>query len=144
MRRPLVVVLLAGAALLLVDGIAFGLREAQETSDHGEVLPERSVLWRRILFPAQQLTEPALDKTFERKEGEKGYKSVRIECTAIWTQSVISKMFKHSCSPKKAKQTTRLRNLKTELLLSEASKYCEEEKATVTPFQKNEHIFSLK
>lgn len=134
MRRPLVVVLLAGAALLLVDGIAFGLREAQEASDHGEVLPERSVLWRRILFPAQQLTEPALDKTFERKE--KGYKSVRIEFTAIWTQSVISKMFKHSCS--------RLRNLKTELLLSEASKYCEEEKATVTPFQNNKHIFSLK
>lgn len=135
MRRPLVVVLLAGAALLLVDGIAFGLREAQEASDHGEVLPECSVLWRRILFPAQQLTEPALEKTFERKEGEKGYKSVRTECTAIWT--VISKMFKHSCSPKKAKQSTRLRNLKTELLLSEASKYCEEEKATVTPFQNN-------
>lgn len=69
------------------------------------------------------------------KEGEKGYKSVRIECTAIRT--VMSKMFKHSCSPKKAKQSTRLRNLKTELLLSEASKYYEEEKATVTPFQNN-------
>lgn len=138
MRRPLVVVLLAGAALLLVDGIAFDLREAQEASDHGEVLPECSVLWRRILFPAQQLTEPALEKHLKgrkEKEGEKGYKSVRIECTAIWT--MISKMFMHSCSPKKAKQSTRLLNLKTELLLSEASKYYEEEKATVTPFQNN-------
>lgn len=60
MRRPLVVVLLPGAALLLVDGVALGLGEAQEAADHGEVLPQRPVLRRGILLPAQQLTEPAL------------------------------------------------------------------------------------
>lgn len=87
MRRPLVVVLLAGTALLLVDGIAFGLREAQEASDHGEVLPECSVLWRRILFPAQQLTEPALDKTFERKEGEGRRKRIQISKNRMYCNS---------------------------------------------------------
>lgn len=71
MRRPLVVVLLAGAALLLVDGVTFGLREAQEASDHGQVLPECSVLWRRILLPAQQLTEPTLEKNLKGRKEKK-------------------------------------------------------------------------
>ncbi len=66
MRRPLVVVLLPGAALLLVDGVTFGLGEAQEAADHGEVFPEGPVLRGRILLPTQQLTEPAL------KEGSGG------------------------------------------------------------------------
>lgn len=71
MRRPLVVVLLPGAALLLVDGVAFHLGEAQEAADHGEVLPERPVLWRGILLPTQQLTEPALKEELERRDTER-------------------------------------------------------------------------
>lgn len=67
-RWPLIVVLLPGAALLLVDGIAFGLGEAQKAADHGEVLPECPILWGRILLPAQQLTEPALTKGLEEEE----------------------------------------------------------------------------
>lgn len=63
-------VLLPGAALLLVDGVALGLGEAQETADHGEVLPECPVLWRGILLPAQQLTQPALEEGLERGKGE--------------------------------------------------------------------------
>lgn len=70
-RRPLVVVLLPGAALLLVDGVAFDLGEAQEAADHGEVLPERPVLWRGILLPTQQLTEPALKEGLEREKVSK-------------------------------------------------------------------------
>lgn len=63
----LVVVLLPGTALLLVDGITLGLGETQEAADHREILPERAVLWGGILFPPQELTEPALMKGFERK-----------------------------------------------------------------------------
>lgn len=71
MRRPLVVVLLPGAALLLVDGVAFDLGEAQEAADHGEVFPERPVLRGGILLPTQQLAEPALKEGLEReREGE--------------------------------------------------------------------------
>lgn len=69
-RRPFVVVLLPGAALLLVDGVALHLGKAQEAADHGEVLPQSPVLWSRILLPAQQLTQPAL------QEGE-GFSKVR-------------------------------------------------------------------
>lgn len=60
-------VLLPGAALLLVDDVALSLREAQEPTDHGQVFPERPVLWRRILFPTQELTEPTLDGINEGK-----------------------------------------------------------------------------
>lgn len=60
MRWPLIVVLLPGAALLLIDGVAFDLGEAQKATDHGKVLPERPVLWSRIFLPTQQLAEPAL------------------------------------------------------------------------------------
>lgn len=60
-RRPLAVVLLPGAALLLVDGVALALRQAEEAADHGQVLPQRPVLRRGVLLPAQQLTEPALE-----------------------------------------------------------------------------------
>lgn len=67
MRRPLVVVLLPGAALLLVDGVAFDLGEAQEAADHGEVFPERPVLRGGILLPTQQLAEPALKEGLERE-----------------------------------------------------------------------------
>lgn len=55
-------VLLSGraAALLLVDRVSFGLRQAEEAADHAQVLPQCSVLRARVLFPAQQLTQPAL------------------------------------------------------------------------------------
>lgn len=71
-RWPLVVVLLPGAALLLVDGVPFDLGEAQEATDHRQVLPECPILWRWILLPTQKLTEPALTKGLveERREKE--------------------------------------------------------------------------
>lgn len=72
MRRPLVVVLLPGAALLLVDGVALDLGEAQEAADHGEVLPERPVFRRGILLPTQQLTEPALKEGLEKETHREG------------------------------------------------------------------------
>lgn len=76
-RWPLVVVLLLpGAALLLVDGVTFDLAEAQEAADHGEVLPERPVLRRRILLPSQQLTEPALKGGLEGDTEERKSRSV--------------------------------------------------------------------
>lgn len=48
------------AALLLVNSISFSLRQAEEAADHAQVLPQCSVLRARVLFPAQQLTQPAL------------------------------------------------------------------------------------
>lgn len=57
---PLCVVLLSGAALLLIDDVALALREAEEAADHRQVFPERAILWGRVLLPAQQLTQPAL------------------------------------------------------------------------------------
>lgn len=60
-RRPLgVMLLLTRAALLLIDGVTLHLRQTQEASNHGEVLPQRPVLRRWILLPAKQLTEPTL------------------------------------------------------------------------------------
>lgn len=50
------------AALLFVDGISFSLGQAEEPADHAQVLPEGPVLWTGILLPAQQLTEPALQR----------------------------------------------------------------------------------
>lgn len=52
--------LLTRAALLLIDGVTLHLRQTQEASNHGEVLPQRPVLRRWILLPAKQLTEPTL------------------------------------------------------------------------------------
>lgn len=48
------------AALLLVYGVSFRLRQAEKTADHAEVLPQCSVLGAGVLLPAQQLTQPAL------------------------------------------------------------------------------------
>lgn len=50
-RWPVAVVM-HRVALLFVDGIAFWLGEAEEPSDHGEVLPQGPVFWRRVFFPA--------------------------------------------------------------------------------------------
>lgn len=50
-RRPVAVVM-HRVALLFVDGVAFRLGEAEEPSDHGEVLPQGPVFWRRVFFPA--------------------------------------------------------------------------------------------
>lgn len=47
-------------ALLLIDGITLRLRKTEEPADHGQVLPQGPVFWRRIFFPAQQLTQPSL------------------------------------------------------------------------------------
>lgn len=74
-----VVLLLPRAALLLVDGVPLGHAEAQEAADHGEVLPERPVLRRRILLPAQQLTEPALEEGLEG-DTERKSRSVKHGC----------------------------------------------------------------
>ncbi len=72
-RRPLAVVLLPSAALLLVDGVAFALGEAQEAADHGQVFPQRPVFRRWILLPTQQLTEPALKEGLDgEKQGREG------------------------------------------------------------------------
>lgn len=49
-----------GIALLLIYGIPFWLRKTEEPSDHGQVFPQSPVFWRRIFFPAQQLTQPSL------------------------------------------------------------------------------------
>lgn len=57
--RPVAMVM-HRVALLLIDGIALRLREAEEPPDHGEVLPQGPVFWRRVFFPAQQLTQPPL------------------------------------------------------------------------------------
>lgn len=50
-RRPVAMVM-HRVALLFVDGVAFRLWEAEEPSDHGEVLPQGPVFWRRVFFPA--------------------------------------------------------------------------------------------
>lgn len=52
--------LLSSIALLLINDISLHLRQTEEAADHGQVLPERAVLWGWVLFPAQQLTKPAL------------------------------------------------------------------------------------
>lgn len=60
--EPVGAVLLSrrAAALLLVYGVSLGLRQAEEAADHAQVLPQCSVLGAGVLFPAQQLTQPAL------------------------------------------------------------------------------------
>lgn len=60
-RGPVgVVLLLASRALLFVDGVTLRLGQAQEAADHGQVLPQRTVLRAGVLLPAQKLTQPAL------------------------------------------------------------------------------------
>lgn len=54
------------AALVFVDGVSLGLRQAQEPADHAEVLPQGPVLWAGVLLPAQQLTQPALQEEHRR------------------------------------------------------------------------------
>lgn len=48
------------AALLLIDSISLNLGQAEESTDHAQVLPQRAVLWAGILLPPQKLTQPAL------------------------------------------------------------------------------------
>lgn len=65
-RQPVGAVLLLDrrrhrvAALLLVDGVPFGLGQAEEAADHAQVLPQGAVLGAGVLLPAQQLAQPAL------------------------------------------------------------------------------------
>lgn len=96
-RWPLTVVLLPGAALLLIDGVAFDLGEAQKATDHGKVLPECPVLGGRIFLPAQQLTEPALtegdrggEKTKSKSAQPGFYPQLWAQDKRIWTPVNIS------------------------------------------------------
>lgn len=48
--------------LLLVDHIPLVLGKVQEATDGTEVLPERAVFWAGVLLPAEQFTQPALER----------------------------------------------------------------------------------
>lgn len=48
--------------LLLIDHIPLVLGKVQEATDGTEVLPEGAVFWARVLLPAEQFTQPALEK----------------------------------------------------------------------------------
>lgn len=52
-REPVSTVLLWRhvAALLFIDGISFGLRQAEESANHAQVLPQGPVLRAGVLFP---------------------------------------------------------------------------------------------
>ena len=60
--------------LLLIDHIPLMLRKVQEATDGTEVLPERAVFWAGVLLPAEQFTQPALER--------EGHLSSPFECRA--------------------------------------------------------------
>lgn len=50
---------------LLVDHIPLMLEKVQEATDGTEVLPESAVFWAGVLLPAEQFTQPALERERE-------------------------------------------------------------------------------
>ena len=60
--QPLAVVV---PGLLLVDHVSVVLRQGQEPPDGAQVLPQGPVLRAGVLLPAQQITQPALEREEE-------------------------------------------------------------------------------
>lgn len=52
--------------LLLIGDVSFILWKCQKPSNSAKVFPQSSVLWTGVLFPPEQLTQPALHR------GQKG------------------------------------------------------------------------
>lgn len=50
------------SGLLLIDHIPLMLGQVQEAANGAQVLPKGAVFWAWVFFPAQQLTQPALQR----------------------------------------------------------------------------------